>query len=321
MEVLEDRGEFTARRPERRSDLRYSVDEDSIVLFVGHGAPQEAHLVDLSQDGCRLRTTEPITARSRLPVEVFFTIEGISFRFRSVLQWTDGHHLVGIRFVNSMPQRLVELASVICKMEKTAAARADVVNLLIAKHKAEQSTGSQATVWADAPGHVGEPGHIGEPGRAGERGHVGESGRVPVAKKLTKLFDFAPLPQGEAIQPATGRERRGHARHELDTTAMILLPNIETPMHGRILDLSLTGSRIRTDERFPAKIYTRVETDFRPQGLPFRLGGVIQAIHDRNVVGIRFLDINEQKREQVSGLIGEIERSQAELPDAPENRV
>jgi PilZ domain len=315
MDVWEDSGEFAARRPERRSDLRYSVDEDSIVLFVGHGAPQEAHLVDLSQDGCRLRTTEPITARSRLPVEVFFTIEGISFRFRSVLQWTDGHHLVGIRFVNTMPQRLVELASVICKMEKTAATRADVVNLLIAKHKAEQSTGRQATVWADEPSRVADRGHVGDPS------HVGEPGRGPVAKKLTKLLDFAPLPQGEAKQPATGRERRGHARHELDTTAMILLPNVESSLHGRILDLSLTGCRIRTDERFPVGIYTRVETDFRPQGLPFRLGGVIQAIHERNIVGIRFLDINEQKREQVSGLIGEIEQSQAELPGPAVNRI
>jgi hypothetical protein len=191
-------------------------------------------------------------------------------------------------------------------MEKTAAARADLVNLLITKHKAEPSTGRQATVWADGPGHVGEP------------GHAGERSRVPAAKKLTKLLDFAPLARAEAMQPATGRERRGHARHELDTTAMILLPNVESPIHGRILDLSLTGSRIRTDERFPVGIYTRVETDFRPQGLPFRLGGVVQAVYDRNIVGIRFLDINEQKREQVSGLIGEIERSQAELPDAPE---
>lgn len=321
MDVWEDSGKFAARRPERRSDLRYSVDEDSIVLFVGHGAPQEAHLVDLSQDGCRLRTTEPIIARSRLPVEVFFTIEGISFRFRSVLQWTDGHHLVGIRFVNSMPQRLVELATVICKMEKTAAARADLVNLLIAKHKAEQSTGRQATVWADAPGQVGEQGRVDEPGHVGQPGHVGGAGRAPVAGKLTKLFDFAPPPRADAKERATGRERRGHARHELDTTAMIILPNVESPLHGRILDLSLTGSRIRTDERFPAGLYTRVETDFRPQGLPFRLGGVIQAIHERNIVGIRFLDINEQKREQVSGLIGEIERSQAELPGPLEHRA
>ena len=54
---------------------------------------------------------------------------------------------------------------------------------------------------------------------------------------------------------------------------------------GRILDLSLSGCRIRTDERFPVGIYTRVETEFRLEGLPFRLGGVVQAIHDRQTVG------------------------------------
>ena len=307
MDVWEDRGEVAVRRPERRSDLRYSVDEDSIVLFVGHGAPQEAHLVDLSRDGCRLRTTEPITARAPLPVEVFFTIDGISFRFRSVLQWTDGHNLVGIRFVNTMPQRLVELAGVICRMEKAAATRAAAVNVLIAKHKAEHTPGRQATAWAGGPGHVGGP------------------GRVSVAGTLTKLPELAPRAQAEAgqhaRQPSTGLERRGYARHELSTTATIILPNVGSSFRGRILDLSLTGCRIRTNERFPVGIYTRVETVLKLDGLHFRLGGVIQAIHDRNIVGIRFLDLSERKREQVSDLIGEIGLSQAELPGPLEDRV
>ena len=48
MEACENRGVLAARQLERRSDLRYSVDEDSVVLFVGHGVPQEARLVDLS---------------------------------------------------------------------------------------------------------------------------------------------------------------------------------------------------------------------------------------------------------------------------------
>jgi hypothetical protein len=42
------------------------------------------------------------------------------------------------------------------------------------------------------------------------------------------------------------------------------------------------------------------------EGLPFRLGGVIQAIHDRKTVGIRFLDVSERKQKEVSELIGEI---------------
>jgi hypothetical protein len=55
-------------------------------------------------------------------------------------------------------------------------------------------------------------------------------------------------------------------------------------------------------------IYTRVETEFNLQGMSFRLGGVIQTLHDRNTVGIRFLDMSDRRREQVIELIGEIEQ-------------
>ena len=94
----------------------------------------------------------------------------------------------------------------------------------------------------------------------------------------------------------------------MDTTATILLVNVGSTLRGRIVDLSLTGCRIRTDERIPVGIYTRVETEFRLEGLAFRLGGVIQSIHDRNNVGIRFLDLSERKREQVLELIDEMKR-------------
>src|ERR1700735_207710 len=144
MEACENREVLAARQLERRSDLRYSVDEDSVVLFVGHGVPQEARLVDLSQDGCRLRTTEPVLARVRLPVEVFFNVDGISFRFRGVLQWSDGHRLIGVRFVNIIPKRMVELATLVCGMEKTAAVRAEAVNMLVAEYETTQRTGREA---------------------------------------------------------------------------------------------------------------------------------------------------------------------------------
>jgi c-di-GMP-binding flagellar brake protein YcgR len=118
-----------------------------------------------------------------------------------------------------------------------------------------------------------------------------------------------------------GRERRQQSRHEVDTTATILLVNVGSTLRGRILDLSLTGCRIRTDEHFPVGIYTRVETEFRYQGLPFRLGGVIQAIHDRSTVGVRFLDLSQRKREQVLELIGEIDAMRAAHPAATEGRA
>ncbi len=79
---------------------------------------------------------------------------------------------------------------------------------------------------------------------------------------------------------------------------------------GRILDVSLTGCRIRTEERFPVGIYRRVETEFRIDGLPFRLGGVVQSLHDRHTVGIRFLDLSDRKREHLRQLMEEIEEMQ-----------
>jgi hypothetical protein len=44
----------------------------------------------------------------------------------------------------------------------------------------------------------------------------------------------------------------------------------------------------------------------------FRLGGVIQAIHDRHHVGIRFLDMSSRKKEQLELLIEEIEDLKSE---------
>ena len=79
-------------------------------------------------------------------------------------------------------------------------------------------------------------------------------------------------------------------------------------LRGRIVDLSLGGCRIRTEERFHVGIYTRVEVEFYLQGLSFRLGGVIQAIPDLNSVGIRFIDLSERKRQQIADLIAEMEK-------------
>jgi hypothetical protein len=305
MEACENRELLAARQLERRSDLRYSVDEDSVVLFVGHGVPQEARLVDLSQEGCRLRTTEPVLARVRLPVEVFFNVDGVSFRFRGVLQWTDGHRLIGVRFVNIIPQRMVELANIVCGMEKTAAVRADAVNLLVAEYETSKRTGREAME------------------RAVDRNpQLMAEARTELPEAARQV---APIFMAEDAQPAShsraGRDRRQQSRHEVSSSATILLVNIGSTLRGHILDLSVTGCRISTDERFPAGIYTRVETEFRLEDLPLRLGGVIQSIYDRNTVGIRFLDLNDREREQVMGLIGEIEQLRTSQPTAVKGTV
>jgi len=109
-----------------------------------------------------------------------------------------------------------------------------------------------------------------------------------------------------------GRERRARVRHPVDSTAAIILVNGGARFSGRIQDVSLDGCRICSDLPFLAGVYLKVQTEFRLVGATFQLGGVVQMICDRRLVGIKFLDLNERERRQVVELIAEIERLQAE---------
>lgn len=125
----------------------------------------------------------------------------------------------------------------------------------------------------------------------------------------TKIDGGQPRIYSNAGSPGPHNARARHRtepRQEVDTSAVIRLVNIAADVHGRILDISTGSCHIRTERPFPVGIFRRVETEFRIEGLPFRLAGVTQAIYDSFNVGIRFLDMSDRKREQLLQLIDEI---------------
>ncbi len=117
---------------------------------------------------------------------------------------------------------------------------------------------------------------------------------------------------GNGSRPSS--ERRQHPRQAVDTSAILHMVDVGSKMTGRLLNLSLGGCLIRTDDRFPTGIFRRVETEFYLSGIGFRLAGVTQSVRDRRNIGIRFLDMSDRKREQLIRLIREIEEDLA--PDA-----
>ncbi len=299
----------------RRCHPRYAVDEDSILLLVSHGSQIESHILDLSLEGCRLQTREPYTAGTGTRVEITFKVNGIAFRFVGVVQWVRGQRQVGIRFVEMISRRREQLAEVICEMEAAAKAAKEAAErdaaLKEAQERIDQETpleaGRKAEVPAEKPA-ASEASEIAER-EARERAETRESSR---RAKLALQARALPI-QGQARAIPN---RRAQVRHEVDTTATILLIKSGSRLSGHILDLSAAGCRIRSDERFPVGIYTRVEAEFNLEGMPFLLGGVIQSIHDPHNVGIRFLDVSQRKREQVDQLIAEIEHARTR-PAAP----
>jgi hypothetical protein len=112
--------------------------------------------------------------------------------------------------------------------------------------------------------------------------------------------------RGRPAERGERHERRAHPRHEIHTKAAIFLVHTGFSQRGCILDLSLAGCRIHTDDRFLLCIYTPVETEFRPAGQTFRLGGVVQEIHEGDLVGIRFVNMSGRQREQLQQFIEEM---------------
>jgi c-di-GMP-binding flagellar brake protein YcgR len=111
---------------------------------------------------------------------------------------------------------------------------------------------------------------------------------------------------GANIPEAPRPERRKEPRLTVDGTAVLHLLDPAIRLRGRILDLSHSGCLFRTEDCFPMGIYRRVEIEFQLDGLSFRLAGLTQSIHKRHKIGVRFLDVSERKRLQLTELIDEI---------------
>jgi hypothetical protein len=275
---------------ERRVHPRFDVDEDASLLLVGHDSWHPCRVVDLSLEGCRVLTGDLFRAGTQKHVEVSFRINGIAFRLSGTTQWTDGQCAVGIRFFYPTPRRREEFAEVLGEVEAANAVRA-------LREAQEAPTEREAAAESCA---VENP----EP--------TAESApdRVPVEGRAV----FAPGSNAQPLQSASaairlrGAERRAHVRHEVDTSVQIFLVHLGCAVEGRVLNLSAGGCGIRTREPFLPGIYTRVETEFRLQGMPFRLSGVVQSVYERKLLGIRFLDLSDRKREQLELLMAEVEK-------------
>lgn len=254
---------------ERSDEPRLAVEEEAHLLLVSQGRQLTCRIVEISLGGCRLKMPGPLDVVDGVQVETAFKLRGIDFRFNGAIEWCNGE-LAGIQFAGTSLRRMNELVSVLCEVAAESAVAA-------VKRAAERRA-------SRVPFQIsGEP--------------IASPPQTPpmAATAAPKKSDSG------------GRERRNQSRHDVDTTASILLVNIASRLTGRILNLSMGGCRIRTPERFPVGIYTRVETEFHLEGLPFRLAGVVQAIQDRQSVGIRFLDMSARKREQLEQLIAEID--------------
>lgn len=314
----EDRPAIETGGRERRAYPRYAVDCEAEVIPVSGSARIKGRLTDVSLGGCRMVAEQRYTAGILVRAEVQFQLRGIAFRIVGVTVGSRDPRIFAVRFLDMPERRRRELAEVLeevaaCNAEQTAIAESAPVAATAVEpisYKEIREIGkiaSNATVAAERHG-----------------GAISNSIIHEIPEQIANPADAAAVKESKPILPAKPegkQERRAQSRHTVDTSAKLLLVKTAISMPGRIVNLSLGGCRIRTEERFNVGIYVRVEAEFYLHGLPFRVGGVSQAILDKNTIGVRFLDMSDRRREQLAELIAEIDEAAALglLPGMPGN--
>jgi c-di-GMP-binding flagellar brake protein YcgR len=299
------------------------VDCPVTVVPLTGAARISGHLVDLSMGGCRLMTDHKVMITIMMRVELQFQLRGIGFRIVGVSQGTRGGKFSAIRFQDITERKRQDLAEVLGELAQEQARKAAEAPALEASAPpAELIPAAEAVPVAAVPtvaAPVPVATSVAVPVAAAPVAAAPAGPRLvePVAAAAPAAVP-APSAEPSAIEV---KNLRAHSRHSVDTSAKLLLVNTGISMASRILDLSVGGCRLRTQDRFNVGIYVRLETEFYLHGLPFRLGGVSQAILDKHTIGIRFLDMSQRKREQLIELIAEIAEAEARRPSVDEDEA
>ncbi len=282
------------------------MDQAGTLFLLHMGASIPCRIVELSLAGCRLRTENDARVGVDVRAEVGFQLHGLSFRACGVTEWTPERHGIGFRFLEMSTRRRGELADLLAELQAEADAKAreqSDSNAEEPRESAQPLAGNPAQDRSNRPksctAEAERP--VPQPGVQPMPFLVPRDGTRPAAQVEAEPNGPAPV--------LARRDRREALRHPVDSTASIFLVDVGSRVHGRIVDVSLGGCRIRSEKRFPVGIYRRVEVEFTLDGLPFRLPGVVQSLHDPFTVGIRLLGLSERKREQLTALIEELEEA------------
>jgi hypothetical protein len=246
--------------------------------------------VDISLEGCCIRTKAPFTHGALAYVEVILHIYGLVLRIGGVTQWTRQDRTIGIRFILPTVRSKNELAGLLtCLVDKDAAE--DIKQALVSTQVDPLSVQVLAAEMpkADAIKPTSAP--------------IITRQEEPSAPQKTAPVSESPQWTGE----------------ESDWTADMRFIKDGSHLRGTIVNLRMDGCGFRLADPYKGDYPCRVEVEFRMRGLPFRAGGVTEYVDEKCVVGVRFLGMIAHRKEKLAQLLDEIreaEEQEAALAEA-----
>jgi hypothetical protein len=118
MESEANPGQKPKQRKERRREPRRNVDGTAVLHILNLALHMPGRILNLSMGGCGIRTDKRFMLGIYRRVEVEFRLEGLPFRLAGVTQFIQGHHNVGIRFLDISERKREQLIELIKELDE-----------------------------------------------------------------------------------------------------------------------------------------------------------------------------------------------------------
>ena len=269
---------------DRRIYDRYPLgDASGVLIYKGDKSP--CHLVDISLEGCCIRTKDPFPHGALAYVEVVLSIYGMVLRIGGMTQWTRSQRLVGVRFILPTTRAKNELAG--------------LLTCIVDREAAEEIKDALASVSVDP---------LAAPILAAQFPAIkkSEDKPAPPPTAVTKPLVSVPPQSPEPSSSAPRSEAPDWTGEEPNWTADMRFIKDGSHLRGKIVNLHMDGCGFLLPDAYKGDYPCRVEVEFQMRGLPFRVGGVTEYIEEKNTVGVRFLNMIQHRREKLEQLLEEI---------------
>jgi len=291
---------------ERRISDRYPMG-DARGTLIYSGEKNTCNVIDISLDGCLIRTHERFPYGALAYVEVDLHIYGLILHIGGVTQWTHKEHLIGVRFIHPTMRAKNELAGLLtCLVDsdaveeiKEAIAEANTDRILSPILSAEHPVVKKPKLETKPSQKVASNPSEASTAEPAQQAPIPAT-PVPLTVQTVPIVKIAPPESEPEYQPT---EALGESD---DWSADLHFLKDGSHLHGTVVDLGMDGCGFQMAYPYAGDYPCRIEVEFKMRGLPFRLGGVTEPSGEECVVGIHFLDLSPRSQQQLAQLLEEI---------------
>jgi hypothetical protein len=273
------------RARDRRANERYPLG-DATGTLAYNGDRNPCQIIDISLDGCLIRSHSSFPHGALAYVEVTLHLFGMVLHIGGMTQWVREEKLIGVRFIHPTPRARNELAGLLtCLVDQEAMPQ--IQEALAQAHFDPKTTRILAS----------------------EKPLV-----KPAAAETPKVLP--PPTPAPPPEPLIGAIHRTAAADSFDWTAEMRFLKESKTLRGTIVEIRMEGCAFELAQPFAGKHPSQVEVEFTMRGLPLRLGGSTLPTINERVIAVRFDPPSPRRQQQLTELVDEIHAAQRADLDA-----